>query len=140
MTVITSLRLYRLLRYAVRAAALVQDVFVCINCGESPRTFPHILHVDTSPHPTPRILHDTLTLTLTLLTLTLTLILFLTLTLTLTLLTLATASRVTRAALRLVRARVLCPKCQNHLTNCTFCIAYLFKKVGVLFCVRVDGK
>ena len=43
----------------MRAAALVQGVFVCINCGVTPRTFPRILHVDTSPHPAPRILHDT---------------------------------------------------------------------------------
>ena len=42
----------RLLRYAVRAAALVQGVFVCINCGVSPRTFP-AFYMSTLP----RILH-----------------------------------------------------------------------------------
>jgi len=47
----------------VRAAALVQGVFVCINCRVTPRTFLRILHVDTSPHPAPRILHDTYILT-----------------------------------------------------------------------------
>ena len=53
-----------LLRYTVRAAAVIRGVFVCINCGVTPRTFLRILHVDTSPHPAPRILHDTVNHTL----------------------------------------------------------------------------
>ena len=41
----------------VRVAAHVRGVFVCVNCGVTPYTFPCILHVSTSPHTAPRILH-----------------------------------------------------------------------------------
>ena len=41
----------------MRAAALVQGVFVCINNGVTPRTFPRILHVDTRHFPASRTLH-----------------------------------------------------------------------------------
>jgi len=52
-TLTASLQLIRLLRYAVRAAALVGGVFVCINCEMTPHTFPafYTSKCPRIPHP-----------------------------------------------------------------------------------------